>query len=205
MKNILHRPHIKTFIYIIILLLISGVLSLVFYDIFPAWSALLGSISAGCVTGIIFYILVNIRSNEIRDANEEYAEAEKYHQISRKTIALCIECIERKDFFQINIPQIIDNLRILVLYISTLCFDCPRTAKLIVAFPENFKDTLKEIDNLVLELENVVSSGEISAEHKFFEHTCVQAISFCAQIENILFTPMLKLMTESYKLDESII
>ena len=65
-KNLLHKmltrlhwPHVITLIFAILLLVISGFLSLKLYGSSGAWSALFASVSAGCVTGIIFYILVN--------------------------------------------------------------------------------------------------------------------------------------------------
>ena len=203
--NKLQRPHIKLVVYIIFLLVISGVLSLVLYDVSPAWSALFTSISAGCVTGIIFYLLVNIRNNELRDVKEEFEEAEKHRQISKKVIHMCLECIENNDLYTAHIPQIIDDFEELALYLSTLLYDCPRTIKLIKDFNKDFVEKYKETQVSISLLKDFSSSNECLYDNISIKHDLLQIISFCMQTENMLFEPMLELMKESCELDRSIL
>jgi len=103
-KNLLHKMitklhwhHVITLIFAFFLLVISGFLSLKLYDSSGAWSALFASVSAGCVTGIIFYLLVNLRDNEMRNNKEEFEAIEKNYKILRETTRLCSECLEKED------------------------------------------------------------------------------------------------------------
>lgn len=203
--KIFQRPHVKLVLYIVLLLIVSGVLSLVLYDIFPAWSALFTSISAGCVTGIIFYILVNIRNNEFRDVKEEFEEAEKYRQISKKVIHMCFECVENMDLYKVHMPQIIGNVQQLSLYISTLFFDHPRTVKLIKNFNNDFVEKYKETQVSIALLKDFCLSDECSLDTISIKPALIQIISFCSQTENMLLDPMLNLMVETFELDSSIL
>ena len=65
-------PHICLWAWIILLMVASCALSLILFPIFPAWSAILASICAGCVTGIIFYLLTNMRNKVVLEEKEEY-------------------------------------------------------------------------------------------------------------------------------------
>ena len=65
------RPHHKAMAWIVLILVVTGVLSVVIFYQSPAISAILASISAGCITGIVFYIVSNIRSNEIHATIED--------------------------------------------------------------------------------------------------------------------------------------
>ena len=203
--KILQRPHVRLVLYIVLLLIASGVLSLVLYDIFPAWSALFASISAGCVTGIIFYLLVNIRNNELRDVKKEFEDAEKYRQISKKVVRLCFECIENNELYKLHIPQIIDYVGELELYVSTLVFDRPRTINLINSFTEDFVERYKETSSSISLLKDFCLSDECSHDTISIRVALIQIINFCAQVENMLFKPMLSLMEESFELDSSIL
>lgn len=58
-------PHHRMILYISIITIVSGVLSICLFCSLPAVSALLTSICAGCITGIVFYILANMRNNEM--------------------------------------------------------------------------------------------------------------------------------------------
>ena len=55
-------PHYRMILYISIITIVSGVLSICLFCSLPAVSALLTSICAGCITGIVFYILANVRN-----------------------------------------------------------------------------------------------------------------------------------------------
>ena len=55
-------PHYRMILYISIITIVSGVLSISLFCSLPAVAALLTSICAGCITGIVFYILANVRN-----------------------------------------------------------------------------------------------------------------------------------------------
>ena len=87
-KHLRHKYRIAIFV-IVAVLVITGALSLILYKYVPAVSALLASISAGCITGIVFYVLTNMRDNESRDITSESKDIESRYQLTRDTIKLC--------------------------------------------------------------------------------------------------------------------
>ena len=207
MKNkllsFLQRPHVCLFL-IILLLLVSGGLSLAFYCQRPAWSAILASISAGCVTGIIFYILTNARSKELLEEREECESIKEHYELARETITLCTECEENPDACIELIPQIMQNANRLLTFMGVLFVAAPKTTALINDYPANYKSKTETAVNALGVLSSYTyTDNSISKDAAISALTPI--IAFCAQTLDILFEPMVQLMQSSDRLNRSII
>ncbi len=88
MKVAWKHPHIRAIAWTVIVFLVTGVASVLLFECCGAISAILASISAGCVTGIVFFAITNIRNNELQGIKEEYEETGKQYHLARKTIKL---------------------------------------------------------------------------------------------------------------------
>ena len=101
------RPHLRAIWWIVLAFLISGFLSIVIFQPCPAMSAILASICAGCVTGIAFYVITNLRNNEIQTTNEEFKTIEEKiafassagSPISLKPHICALECLHSSNTF----------------------------------------------------------------------------------------------------------
>ena len=90
-------PHYRMILYISIITIVSGVLSICLFCSLPAVSALLTSICAGCITGIVFYILANVRNNEVNASREEWESLNEHYQIYQQTQKLCLTVVTNSD------------------------------------------------------------------------------------------------------------
>ena len=88
------RPHLRAIWWIVLAFLISGFLSFVTFKPCPALSAILASISAGCVTGIAFYVITNLRNNEVQATNEEFKSIKEYIVLAKDAEHLGMHMIE---------------------------------------------------------------------------------------------------------------
>ncbi len=195
-------PHICLWAWIILLMVVSCALSLILFPIFPAWSAILASICAGCVTGIIFYLLTNMRNKVVLEEKEEYESIEKYNKLAKNTWDLCLECIVYPDTYKARISRIKQNVDELSIYMGTMFIDAPKTAALIEDFPADYVDKLSAAQQSI----KVLSSF---ADNPASENDVIKAfipiIRFCQDTHNILIEPMVELMCDADKLNRSIL
>ena len=118
-------PHCRMILYISIITIVSGALSIYLFRSLPAISALLTSVCAGCITGIVFYILANMRSNEMNASREEWESLNEHYEICRQTQKLCLAVVTDSDVSKENITQICANTRKLFRFMACLCVDLP--------------------------------------------------------------------------------
>ena len=104
-------PHYRMILYISIITIVFGVLSICLFCSLPAVSALLTSICAGCITGIVFYILANVRNNEMNASREEWESLNEHYQICQQTQKLCLTVVTNSDVSKENIAQICADTR----------------------------------------------------------------------------------------------
>lgn len=197
----LQHPHVCLCL-IVLLLLMSGGLSMAFYYQAPAWSAILASISAGCVTGIIFYILTNVRNKELLEENEEYESVKAHYEVARETIALCTECIEKPNACSELFPQIKQNMNKLLNYMGILFVAAPKTTVLIKDYPDDYSRKTEAAVN-ALGVFSTFTDNTIPKDAAISALNHI--IAFCAQTLDILFEPMVQLMQDVDRLNRSII
>ena len=105
-KDAWKHPHTRAIICTIIVFLVSGIASVALFSCCGAISAILASVCAGCATGIVFYVITNIRNNEIRAINEEYEEAGKNYQMAGEILRLCTDTMKGDSFPEPRIKDI---------------------------------------------------------------------------------------------------
>lgn len=195
------HPHTRAIIWTIIVFLVSGVASVALFCCCGAISAILASICAGCATGIVFYVITNIRNNEIRAINEEYEEAGKNYQIAGDIIHLCTDTIEGNEFSEERVKDICKRTNRLITYVSTLCFDAPKTTELIKDFSSEYVEQAKKASNTIEMLEKNetldLTKDQVAA-------ALMVIMDFCEATRSMLIKPWIKLMSEYAHLEKSV-
>lgn len=196
--RVLCWPHFRALIWalLILVLIFTGVLSILLYNHYPAYSAILASINAGCVTGIAFYLLANIRNREIYEENDEYETIEMYYKMAEETSSFCTQCVIWPERFQELFPQIKNNVNSLAFYMGTMFDSTPRVTKMIRKYPSDYYEEYVQVDSII---ETASSQGK-----SFTSNEIAQILDFCSQTKTILFAPMIELMKRTDKLSHSI-
>ena len=188
-KHLKHKYRIAIVV-IVAVLVITGALSLILYNNAPAVSALLASISAGCITGIVFYVLTNMRDNESRDIAAESKYIECKYQLTRDTINLCKVLLDdnKNNASEQNILKAIkNNVKELANYMGFLPNDSPKVYELIGEYPPEYSECMMKAVEVV-DFSNDITSRE-------GKETLIKAVlHFCNETRNILFDPMVELM-----------
>lgn len=190
-------PHYRMILYISIITIVSGVLSICLFCSLPAVSALLTSICAGCITGIVFYILANVRNNEMNASREEWESLNEHYQICQQTQKLCLTVVTNSDVSKENIAQICANTRKLFRFMACLCIDLPRAARIIKDYPLDYLEHLKRADAAITDLETMQELSERKPKGM------MDILPFISQTEEIIITPWLKLMENVAYLESS--
>ena len=197
-KHLRHKYRIAIFV-IVAVLVITGALSLILYKYVPAVSALLASISAGCITGIVFYVLTNMRDNESRDITSESKDIESRYQLTRDTIKLCsvlLDDTQNNEAEQKALEAIKNNVKELANYMGFLPNDSPKVYELIGNFPPEYSECMMKA------VEVVDSSNDITSREG--KAALIQAVlPFCAETRNLLFEPRLELMLGINEFEQS--
>lgn len=197
------RPHLRAIGWIFLVFLISGFLSFVTFKPSPALSAILASICAGCITGIAFYVITNLRNNEIRATSEEYKSIEEHIALTKDAEHLgmrMIESIEKDEDYRPelgNLKKYTDKLNI---YMGTMFIYLPKATKLIKDFPADY--TEKE-ESLSAAFEYLETENEESEKDKAILHL-LKIMQFCVATRGILLEPMLELMEDVWSLEKSV-
>ena len=188
-KHLRHKYRIAIFV-IVAVLVITGALSLILYKYAPAVSALLASISAGCITGIVFYVLTNMRDNESRDITAESNNIQCRYSLTRDTINLCsvlIDTNQNDESEQKTTEAIKNNVKELANYMGSLPIDSPKVYELIGKYPPEYSECMMKA------VEVVDSSNDLNSREG--KASLIQAVlPFCAETRKLLFDPMVELM-----------
>ena len=195
-------PHICLWTWIVLLMFVSGALSLILFPISPAWSAILASICAGCVTGIIFFLLTNMRNKATHEENEEFKSIKKFNKLAKDTRDLCLACIDNPDGYQEHFRKIKQNVDELGIYMGTLFIDAPKTAALIKDFPADYVDKLSAAKRSI---KTVSSFADHPVSENDLIHAFIPIVLFCQETHDILIEPMEVLLRDTDKLNRSIL
>ena len=190
-------PHHRIILYISIITIVSGVLSICLFCSFPAVSALLTSICAGCITGIVFYILANMRNNEMNASREEWESLNEHYQICQQTQKLCLTVVTNLDASKENIAQICANTQKLFRFMACLYVDLPRAARIIKDYPLDYLGHLEKADAAITDLETMQELSERTLKDM------MDILPFISQTEGIIITPWIKLMENVVYLESS--
>lgn len=203
-RRAFEHPRIQAIGWSIIVLIVSGIISVVIYEKCKAISAILASICAGCVTGIVFYVITNIRNNEVQSTNEEYESIKEHWDLVKKIEDLCSAAIQNTvDGEVLHDPLlnvIKDNLNEIVYFMSVMFIDLPKTTKLIKDYPKDYVDEIKQISSAT----DPINSKEELDKEQVLAYLC-SILTFCADTRRILLGPMMELMKEVYSLEKSVI
>ena len=201
MKDAWKHPHTQAIIWTIIVFIVSGVTSVALFSCYGAISAILASICAGCATGIVFYVITNIRNNEIRAVNEEYEEAGKNYQMAGDIMHLCTDTIAGNEFSEERVKDICKQTNMLISYVSTLCFDASKTTELIKDFSSEYVEQAKKASNTIEMLEKNetldLTKDQVAA-------ALMVIMDFCEATRSMLIKPWIKLMSEYAHLEKSV-
>ena len=188
-KHLRHKYR-RAIVVIAAVFVITFALSWILYNCAPAVSALLASISAGCITGIVFYVLTNMRDNESRDITAESKDIESQYQLTRDTIKLCsvlLDDIQNNEDEQVVLEAIKNNVKELANYMGFLPKDSPRVYELIGKYPSEYSECMMKA------VEVVDSSNDITSREG--KEILIKAVlPFCAETRKLLFDPMVELM-----------
>ena len=157
-------PHHRMILYISIITIVSGVLSISLFYSLPAVAALLTSICAGCITGIVFYILANMRNNEMNASREEWEFLNEHYQICQQTQKLCLTVVTNSDVSKENIAQICADTRKLFRFMACLCVDLPRAARITKDYPLDYLGHLEKADAANYRFRNNAGTERKNAE-----------------------------------------
>ena len=193
-RDKLKRPHVRAILYTVIVFVVAGGAAIALYERNGAVSSILASISAGCITGIVFYMISNLRNNEIRATKDEYEELEKHYQLARQTTRLCVEALEQENR---DIETIKSNMNKLMMYMGCLFIDEPKTSSLVKKVPE---ETKQRYYDAVSVLTNATAVDENASEEALKEYLR-QDISFCSAIQDLLLEPLITMMYEISNLE----
>ena len=198
------RPHHRAIGWIVLVFLISGFLSFVTFKPCPAMSAILASICAGCVTGIAFYVITNLRNNEVRATSEEYNSIKEHITLTKDAEHLgmqMIESIEKDEDYRSELDHLKKLTRKLSIYMATMFIDLPKATKLIKDFPADYAE--KE-ESLSAAFEYLEAENEEPEKNKTI--ICLLTImQFCVSTRGILLEPMIELMKDVWSLEKSVL
>ena len=202
-KKCFGRPHLRAIGWIVLVFLISGFLSFVTYTHYPAISAILASICAGCVTGIAFYAISNLRNNEIKATNEEFKSIKENIALARKAAHLCmqmIESIENDEDFRSELDNLKEYTKNLAVYMGTMFIDSPKTTKLIKDLPAAYAEKEESLSAAFQYLE----SEKEDFDKKQAVSYLLRILQFCVATKEILLEPEIELMNDVCSLEKSV-
>lgn len=185
-KRAWQYPHIRAIVWTIVLLVISGILSVLLFECCGAVSAIMASICAGCVTGIVFYVITNIRNNEIQSTKEEYIEADKNYQLARDIMHLCSDTIGSFPYPEGNIKSICTSTKKLLIYVGTICFDAPKTTRIIDDYPLEYEKRAEQATDAIEILEKTETDGYTEEQGN---KALMDIMLFCEATKGILLKP----------------
>lgn len=194
LRDKLKRPHVRAILYAAIVFVITGAASIMIYERFGALSSILASISAGCITGIVFYMITNLRTNEIRATKEEHSELEKHYHLAQETVRLSAKALEQENR---DIERIKSNMDDLMMYMGCLFFDEPKTAALIKKVPAETKERFHEAVSMLTS----VSTVDKNASEEDIKDYLLRSISFCSATQGILLEPLITMIYETNNLE----
>lgn len=201
-KKIVHK-YTKAILIICFLLIVSGVASFFFYSSAPWLSSFLTSTSAGCLTGIVFFILANMRTNEISNMQKECQYLTELREELKLIQTTCIRLLEENIHGNIStqtIKVVVEKSEKCETSIVTLCFECLVFTKLIGDFPDNYLEEFKCFKNAIHYLNTLNES--VTDQQSFNENiSCIN--SFCAKTDELLWEPLLKIMIDISSLERS--
>ena len=200
-KDAWKHPHTRAIIWTIIVFLVSGIASVALFSCCGAISAILASVCAGCATGIVFYVITNIRNNEIRAINKEYEEAGKNYQMAGAIMHLCSDTIEGNEFSEERVKDICKKTNKLISYVSTLCFDAPKTTEIIKDFSSEYVEQVKKASDTIEMLEKTTT---LYLTNDQMTAALMVIIDFCETTKSMLIKPWIKLMSEYAHLEKSV-
>lgn len=199
-KNVWKYPHVRAIIWTIVVCIISGVLSIALIDCREAIAAILASICAGCVTGVAFYVITNKRNNEIRVTKEEYDEANKNYELARRIMHLCSDAITGVPDSEKNIKDICDLTSDLLTYMATLCFDAPKTTKIIKDYSKEYGEKTESAFKAIDELEK---KALVPLDEDQINKDLGNIMLFCSATKGVLIEPWIQLMSDVDQLEKS--
>lgn len=187
-------PHIRAQIIIVVLLLITGALSVALFDPHPAVAAILASISAGCITGIVFYILTNIRNNELLSTKEEFNALDACWKKCKSIKAQCSDLFGKETCPQEIVEKIVRECKSLEIQMATMCFDLPRATKVIKDYPPDYLEILNKATEAVQKIEewNTISDEFI-----------LDVLLWCSKTEDIIMPAWIELTKDTAYLESS--
>lgn len=197
------RPHHRAIGWIVLVFLISGFLSFVTYNPFPAMSAILASICAGCVTGIAFYVITNLRNNEVQATSEEYNSIKEHITLTKDAEHLgmrIIESVEKDEDYRSELDNLKKLTDKLTAYMGTMFIDSPKTTKLIKDFPADYSE---KVESLSAAFEYLEAENEEPEKDKAILHL-LKIMQFCVTTRGILLEPMIELMKDVWSLEKSV-
>ena len=178
-------PHHRAIGWIVLVFLISGFLSFATFEPCPAMSAILASICAGCVTGIAFYVITNLRNNEVQATSEEYNSIKEHITLTKDAEHLgmrIIESVEKNEDYRSELSNLKKYTNKLTVYMGTMFIDSPKTTKLIKDFPADY---LEKVESLSAAFEYLESENEESEKEKAILHL-LKIMQFCFATRSIL-------------------
>lgn len=193
--------HIRAIIWTILVLIISGIASIALFNCCGALSAILASICAGCVTGIVFFVITNKRNNEIGEINEEFEETRRQCKEARRIKRLCKDAIENPHNSEETIEEICRSTKKLEIYMSTICFDAPKTTQIIKDYPPDYNELEESASKAIALLE---SSAENGLSEEQIKMALAEIMLYCSATEGILLKPWIHLMSEIKHLEEAV-
>lgn len=198
------RPHHRAIGWIFLVFLISGFLSFVTFKPSPALSAILASICAGCVTGIAFYVITNLRNNEIQATNEEFKSIKEHIALTKDAEHLgmrMIESIEKDEDYRPELDHLKKLTDKLSIYMATMFIDLPKATKLIKDFPADYAE---KQESLSAAFEYLEAENEEPEKDKAILYL-LKIMQFCVATRGILLEPMIKLMEDVWSLEKSVL
>ncbi len=195
-------PHVRVIIWIMVIGIISGVLSIALYNCCGAVSSILASICAGCATGIAFYVITNKRNNEIQVTKEELEQAKKNYELARRIMHLCTDTITGSSDSESNIRDICSLTNKLLTYMGTVCFDAPRTTRIIKNYSKEYiektESAFKAIDELEKNAIETLNNEQIKKD-------LVDIMLFCSATKSVLIGPWTLLMSDVDQFEKSVV
>lgn len=200
-KSAWKYPHIRAIICTIFVMLVSGVASIALFNCYGAISAILASICAGCVTGIVFYVITNARNNEIWAIREEYEEAQRHYKEASRIMRLCFNVIENTSNEE-AIEEICKSTKKLDTYMATICFDASRTTQIIKDFPPDYNEKAESASKAIVLLEE---SEKNDLDEKQIQKALAEVMLYCSTTKDILLEPWIELMRETAHLEKAVL
>ena len=164
-------------------------------------SSILASICAGCVTGIVFYVITNMRNNEILATKEEFEEANKNYVLARRIMHLCNDIIIGAPYVESKIKEICSLTNKLLTYMGTLCFDALRTTKIIKNYP---KEYIKKTESALKAIEELEKNAIDTLNDEQVKNDLMDIMLFCSATTDVLIEPWIRLMSNVDQFEKSV-